>query len=310
MSVFNIETVSTEAVFFSRLLHCWNIVLRERDIMKKVGMIGGDLRNCYLAAMLKDTGYNVLTCGLKESDERLEDVVMQSDYIICATPFSRDNRTLQAPFAKDEILINDLYSALSKEKVFFAGNMSEEVKQHLQNSWIRYYDFLDDEKTTILNIIPTVEGAIELAIRGREETLFGSEILILGYGRIGKYLGRVLQGFGACVSVAARNEKDLTWILLDGNTPVKYEEIESTLKSYDVIFNTVPAMVLKEMQLRCLKKSCKIIDLASKPGGVDFEAAKHYGIDAELALGLPGKVAPKSAAKYMFDFFEKCTNYN
>lgn len=278
--------------------------------MKKIGMIGGDLRNRYLAEMFETAGYNVSTYGLREKEDKFEEVVGQSDYIVSGTPFSRDKRTIQAPFTKNEILIEKLYSVITKEKVFFAGSMTDEVKRHLQNSWIRYYDFLEDEKTTIMNIIPTVEGAIEIAIHGRTETLFGSEILILGYGRIGKYLGRLLKSFGARVSIAARNEKDLTWILLDGNIPVDYERLEKELGRYDVIFNTVPALLLKETQLQQLKKSCKIIDLASKPGGVDFECAKKYGIDAELALGLPGKVAPKSAAKYMFDFFEKCTIYN
>ena len=57
-----------------------------------------------------------------------------------------------------------------------------------------------------------------------------------------------------------------------------------------------------------MKKSCCIIDLASKPGGVDFDSARKHEIKADLALGLPGKVAPKSAAKYMYEFFEKCIN--
>jgi len=275
--------------------------------MKKIGMVGGDLRNYYLAQMLIKAGYEVLTYGLKEEEAELAEVIKKSDYIISGTPFSRDNCTIQAPFSKKEILIQDVFSLMTKEKVFFAGGMDEKIKQFFKTCGISYYDFLEDERTTILNVIPTVEGAIELAIRQTDFTLFDSHILILGYGRIGKYLSRILKAFGAEVSVSARKESDLTWISVDGNKAHSYDELNSNLSQYDIIFNTVPSLLLKEEQIKLLKKSCFIIDLSSKPGGVDFESAKQYEIKADLALGLPGKVAPKSAAKYMFEFFEKCT---
>ena len=48
-----------------------------------------------------------------------------------------------------------------------------------------------------------------------------------------------------------------------------------------------------------------LIDLASKPGGVDFSAAKELGIHAVQALSLPGKTAPRAAAEII-----KNTIYN
>jgi dipicolinate synthase subunit A len=64
------------------------------------------------------------------------------------------------------------------------------------------------------------------------------------------------------------------------------------LGDYDIIFNTIPNMILTEERLRTIKKDALIIDLASKPGGVDFEAAHRLGIKTVHALSLPGKVAP------------------
>lgn len=277
--------------------------------MKKIGIIGGDLRNRYLFELLKAKGEQVCTYGLMEEESTsLEEVVEKSDYIISGTPFSRDNISIQAPFSKNEILLQDLWKFLKKDKVLFAGNFKEEIKQFLQRSWIGYYDFLEDERTTILNVIPTVEGAIELAIRETNCTLFRSKVLVLGYGRIGKYLSRLLHSFGAEIVVAARKESDLTWITLDGNKAISYTKLDLELEKFDFIFNTVPFLVIDENRIKLLKSSCYIIDLASKPGGVDFDSAEQHGIKAELALGLPGKVAPKSAAQYMFEFFEKCTN--
>ena len=70
---------------------------------------------------------------------------------------------------------------------------------------------------------------------------------------------------------------------------------------YDIIFNTIPSMILNEERLRLLKREAIIIDLASKPGGVDFEKAKEFGVNARLELGLPGRVAPTTSAEYIYN---------
>ena len=67
----------------------------------------------------------------------------------------------------------------------------------------------------------------------------------------------------------------------------------------DIIFSTVPARILGEDELKLLKKDVVIIDLASSPGSVDYDACIKFGVNAHLELGLPSKVAPKSAAEYL-----------
>ena len=59
--------------------------------------------------------------------------------------------------------------------------------------------------------------------------------------------------------------------------------------------NTVPHRVLGVEELADLKEGCLVIDLASKPGGVDLEAARQLGVRVIWALSLPGKVAPVTA---------------
>ena len=46
-----------------------------------------------------------------------------------------------------------------------------------------------------------------------------------------------------------------------------------------------------------LKKGSLLIDLASKPGGVDIEEAGNAGVKTIWALSLPGKVAPISSGE-------------
>jgi dipicolinate synthase subunit A len=56
-------------------------------------------------------------------------------------------------------------------------------------------------------------------------------------------------------------------------------------------------VILDRSKLELLNKEVLIIDLASKPGGVDRDAANDLRIKTIWALALPGKVAPQSAAQ-------------
>jgi len=79
------------------------------------------------------------------------------------------------------------------------------------------------------------------------------------------------------------------------------QEMEKLLGSFDVIFNTVPALLLGEEQLKRLKPACLVMELASVPGGIDAAAAREMGIRYLAAHGLPGKAAPMSAAAVLRD---------
>ena len=132
-------------------------------------------------------------------------------------------------------------------------------------------------------------------------TLHGSKCIVLGFGRCGKVLAHMLKGIGANLSVEARSLSDLAYIESYGYKPVPLGELSQCMDQYDFIFNTIPTMILDEKKLNKVKKDCVIIELASKPGGIDFNVAKKRGIKIIDAQSLPGKVAPETAAKIIFD---------
>ncbi|MBR4282673.1 MAG: hypothetical protein IKT35_03055, partial [Clostridia bacterium] len=99
------------------------------------------------------------------------------------------------------------------------------------------------------------------------------------------------------VTVTSRNDDTLTEGILHGYNVLNTKKIGTEIQKYNLIINTVPTLIFNETLLKKCKKDVKIIDLASVPGGVDFEMAKTLGIDAIHALSLPGKTAPKTAAK-------------
>lgn len=125
---------------------------------------------------------------------------------------------------------------------------------------------------------------------------------MIGSGRTSLTIARDLKALGAYVSVTFRKKKDEARLFEMGLHPIHIDLMVEDLHHYDVIVNTVPAMVLDEKALNHVRKDCYIMDVSSKPGGVDFDYAKQLGIQSELAGSLPSIVAPKTAAYYLFRF--------
>ena len=128
-------------------------------------------------------------------------------------------------------------------------------------------------------------------------TIYGLKVLITGFGRITKVMVKALNGLGAQVYVTARKFSDLAWARIYGCKDIHISQIEDYLPEFDLVFNTVPAVILDDRKLALLKENCLVIDLASKPGGVDFETAGMLGIKTIWALSLPGKVAPVTSGE-------------
>ena len=161
----------------------------------------------------------------------------------------------------------------------------------------------DHDSIAIYNSIPTAEGVIHDIIENTDITIHSADILVIGGGRCAVTAARSLKALGANVRVSARNATQISRMYEMG---IEYADIkkEEGLRTYDIIVNTVPAMVLNENMLQSVSKDCYIIDIASAPGGVDFETCAKLGIQAKLAPALPSKIAPKTAALYLFKFIK------
>jgi len=275
----------------------------------KFTVLGGDLRNIKLANMISYDQYKIniygfnkaeFETGIEESAD-LKLAIDESDVIIGPIPCSNDNETLNAPFHQEKIFMNEIFKIMSKNQIFIAGRISDKITNLAEVYNIYSIDILEREEMAVLNAIPTAEGAIQIAMEEIPITLHDSKVLILGFGRIGKILAKMLKGLGADVYVEARKYSDLAWIKSYGYKKVALTETGSYISEMDVIFNTIPHLILDAGLLAKLKKESLIIDLASKPGGVDFEKAGEIGIKVIWALSLPGKVAPTTAAKFLKD---------
>ena len=276
-------------------------------MIKEVSIIGGDLRIVKLANMLNEDNYKVSTYGIEEDvslDEKiikcstLNQAVDFSNILISSIPFTKNGELIHASFSSMPITIKEFIQN-TENKVIIAGNINSKITKELEVKNNKVIDILEQEELAVLNSVATAEGALQIALEETEITLHGSKILILGFGRIGKILAKMLKGIGADVYCEARKNSDIAWIKAYGYKPIELQELEKNLQTFDFIFNTVPFILLNKENLKKVKKSCLIIDLASAPGGVDQIVAKKLGLKYIWALALPGKVAPTTAASYI-----------
>ena len=164
---------------------------------------------------------------------------------------------------------------------------------------VKVVDIMKREELSVLNAISTAEGAIKIAIEETPKNLHGSNILVLGFGRIGKVLSHMLNGLGAKVSCEARKNSDLAWIKAYGYDAIPLSELNENLYKFDIIINTIPYIVLDKEALENVKEDALVIDLASNPGGVDRKAIKEKQIKFVWALSLPGKISPITSAEFI-----------
>ncbi len=276
---------------------------------KSFAIIGGDLRQARLANGLAKDGYELRVFGFKDIEfdkeitvsDSIQSAIKSADIIIAPLPCSIDNETINAPFYTNKIYITDLFKQMSKNQLFLGGRISEKIDKLAKVYKIYPIDYFNREELVILNAIPTAEGVIQIAMEEMPTTLHNSRCLILGFGRIGKVLSKMMKGIGVFVTVEARKYSDLAWIKSYGYEGIHIDKLGEALGDFDIVINTVPSVILNRELLLKIRKESLVIDVASKPGGVDFEMARDLGVKTIWALSLPGKVAPNTAGDIIKD---------
>lgn len=275
---------------------------------KRILVIGGDLRFVYLSDAFLKNGFETSVYGIEYNtsllgttpEESLESAMAKTDVIILPLPVSRDRRNINAQYFMADIPLKLFLENLNSNHIVFGGMISEDLKASIKSKAEKCIDYFQDEQLTLKNAQLTAEGAISTAIENTHFSLFESNIVILGFGRIARFLARYISDFGSKVTICARNKIALSEAQLSGYDVCNLNDMHPILNRADIIFNTIPAEVLSKPELDCIRKQTLLIDLASKPGGVDLSAAASLGINHIQALSLPGKTAPMSAGKAIY----------
>ncbi|MEG1633966.1 MAG: dipicolinate synthase subunit DpsA [Oscillospiraceae bacterium] len=267
-------------------------------------VIGGDERQVRLAVQLLRDGHEVRTFamevaalapGIKHSDGAYE-AVRGAECVVLPLPTSVKKGYLNAPLGSEAHCIGEILGAMEPGQLAACGMPDADTSAMARRRGVVLRDYYLREELLAENAVATAEGAIGVIMKETVETVWKKRVLIIGRGRIAKALAPRLKALGALVAVSARNAGDLAWIETDGFEALDTRALEGCLGGFDIVVNTVPSLVLGMQRLSELPQSALVIDLASKPGGVDFEAAQVLGIRTLWAQGLPGKWAPETAA--------------
>ena len=261
-------------------------------------IINNDKRMNYLSEYIRDSGLDLVQY-YRDSVSFDFHILKETHYFIL--PFGGISESGQ--IANTHLrLTEEVLLSLPEDCVIFTPIRYPKLMALLKSVPRKCEVIFDYDEVAIYNSIPTAEGVIYNIIKNTDITIHQAEILVIGSGRTSLTIARDLKALGAYVSVTFRKKKDEARLFEMGLHPIHIDLMVEDLHHYDVIVNTVPAMVLDEKALNHVRKDCYIMDVSSKPGGVDFDYAKQLGIQSELAGSLPSIVAPKTAAYYLFRF--------
>lgn len=274
----------------------------------KFAVIGGDRRSVLLCAALLRDGHKVHSFALEGAELPEEAVkagclqgcVYGADCVVLPVPAEKGG-LLNAPFAAEPLRMKELLGALWKGQILCGGRLSDATCLAAIRSGLRVEDIMRRPGFAIGNAAITAEGAAQILMTESEKTLWGSRVLITGFGRIGKLLALRLIALRAEVTVAARKDADRSGARAIGAQALDYPALEGIIGDFDFIVNTVPARVISEAALCCAAPEALLLELASPPGGFDRTLAENIGLRAITAPGLPGVYAPETAALLIRD---------
>jgi dipicolinate synthase subunit A len=274
----------------------------------KIAVLGGDDRELTLVPRLVALGAKVKVAGFPPLPElsgamvvtSLEEAVSEIDAVILPMPGTDQHGNIRAIYADEKLVLTEgILKQIPMGTPVILGVAKSYLKELANKYKMKLLEIAEIDEVAILNAIPTAEGAIQLAMEQSDFTIHNSSAFVIGFGRVGFTMARVLTALGALVTIVVRKKADAARGFELGYQVCGYQQMPDEIQKADLIFNTVPALVLPKDILAKVNKRALIIDLASQPGGTDFPAAEKLGIKAILAPGLPGKVAPKTAGEIL-----------
>ena len=243
---------------------------------KRFAVVGSDARQAAAGRALARAGYTV--GGVQQ--------LPQADCIL-----------LPLPLEQSGLPLAQLLGAAKPGALALGGKVTDSARAIARAAGVELVDYFAREELILCNAIPTAEGCIGILMAERTRTLWNSAILLAGFGPVGQALGVRLAALGAQVTVAARRPAQRALAESFSLRAVDLARLEQTAPAFDTVVNTIPAPVLTEAVLAALRPGSLIVDLASKPGGTDFAAARRLGHRAIHALSLPAACAPETAGE-------------
>ena len=242
---------------------------------------------------LAEKGFIVDSLGLFEGDNG---DIKQADVLLLPVPTTRDGENVFCPLTNRILPLDWVYKAKPDALILSCGYSFEDRS---------YIDYLKNDSFCLLNAVPTAEGAIARAIEDTPFCIWGSKVLVIGNGRVGKVLWERLAALKCDLTVSARKNADFALLEAMGIKYIHTNNVPDCAQKFDIIFNTIDVPIFKDRP-ECLN-GLYLYDLSTK-GCIDFKRAQQLGIKAVKLPGIPGKVAPQTAGKIIAQTVTRLTH--
>lgn len=261
-------------------------------------ILGEDARQSYLKEMLQQKGHFVTYMRQFAPDACK---ISQYDVVLLSIPDGAAEYAKLKRFLRSGQLVFGCNLPVKEEADVCAAGVREKVPD------VHLIEYMRSDRMAYKNAVATAEGALAEAILNSDINLHGSRSLVTGFGRCAEILADKLKALNSHVTIMARNADQRAKAFAYGYEAIGFNagKMKAHGPDFDFVFNTVPRLVLDEQMLSLLPETSLIIDIASKPGGVDFEYCRSHGIHAKLISGIPGKYAPKTSAEYLLEVIEE-----
>lgn len=285
-------------------------------------IVGGDKRSCFISLALEKRGYKVFHFDPYDADllrhssvtiisgsagigfkrliegECMAPSGAKSTALILPVPVTKDGEFINGKTLLTVAAIAD--AAGSFDRVF-GGIVPDEIAGGCRAAAC-VYDYMKDDEVAMANAVATAEGAIFDADGMSDINISGSTCLVTGFGRCARVLANKLARWGADVIVMARSRTQRNEAMLCGYKVMSFDDAGiygCVFAGVDFCFNTVPAPVVGEELLQSFPPHVVVVDIASKPGGVDFDYCSGHGIRYNHSLGIPGRLSPKTSGEIL-----------
>lgn len=268
----------------------------------KAIFLGGDLRQKYACEYLNRNNIDAECYIDFYLDANIKKKIKDANIIALPIPLLRNDININMP-TDNSINIYEVLELINDKSVICGGIFGADIKEQLKAHKLSYIDYFDIESFQIQNALLSAEGAIHYSKQRLEKSIHGAEIAVLGFGRIGKILSYLLRLQGAKITVCARKDSDYAWCQLIGFNGFKIKisgnmsNLNLINNKYDLIFNTIPFWIMDEDFAKSKNADTVIIDLASRPFGIDERVVSKYNLRYYRELGIPGRYAPQSAGE-------------
>lgn len=269
-----------------------------------IAIVGGDARETEMAYLASDAGATVRIFGTPPSTrddvtsaDSLVEALEGARLAILPVPYPAADGALYAPFAEVPINItaDDLYAMAAQAHVI-TGKSDAFLDAAAEAAGVTLHEYEHDTDLMFLRAPAIAEGAVRVAIEHSPLTIHDAHIGLVGFGRIGATLSRMLLALNAHLYVFARRDEARAAAYALGAEAYPMDQIPAVFPKLDMLYNSAPAAVVDAASLAHLPIGALVVDLAAPPGGIDLDSARARGLTAVWARGL-GASAPRTVAR-------------